>query len=126
MKNAKALAEGLLSNSFRLVSGGTDTHLMLVDLRPKKITGKIAETVLDEVGVTVNKNTVPFDPEKPFVTSGIRIGTPALTTRGMKEAEMKKIADMIGKVLSNVEDEAVKKEVASAVRDLCRQFPLYS
>ncbi len=126
VKNAKALAEGLLKNGFRLVSGGTDTHLMLVDLRPKKITGKVAESVLDEVGITVNKNTIPFDPEKPFVTSGIRIGTPALTTRGMKEGEMKKIADLIGKILSNVEDEKAKKEVSAAVRELCKEFPLYS
>jgi glycine hydroxymethyltransferase len=125
VKNAKALAEGLLSNGFRLVSGGTDTHLVLVDLRPKKITGKVAQAVLEEVGITVNKNTIPFDPEKPFVTSGIRIGTPALTTRGMKEKEMKTIADLIGKVLSNVEDEKVKKEVSSTVKDLCKQFPLY-
>lgn len=126
VKNAKALAEGLLSNGFRLVSGGTDTHLMLVDLRPKKITGKIAEKVLDTVGITVNKNTIPFDPEKPFVTSGIRIGTPALTTRGMKETEMKLIANLIGMVLSNVEDEKVKKEVSLKVKDLCKQFPLYA
>lgn len=126
VKNAKALAEGLLKNGFRLVSGGTDTHLVLVDLRPKKITGKIAENVLDEVGITVNKNTIPFDPEKPFVTSGIRIGTPALTTRGMKEGEMKKIADLIGEILSKVEDEKTKKEVASIVKEICKQFPLYS
>jgi len=126
LKNAQALAEGLLKNGFRLVSGGTDTHLVLVDLRPKKITGKIAEKVLDEVGITVNKNTIPFDPEKPFVTSGVRIGTPALTTRGMKEAEMQLIADLIGKILSNVEDEGVKTEVKTKVRDLCKNFPLYS
>jgi len=126
VKNAKALAEGLLKNGFRLVSGGTDTHLVLVDLRPKKITGKIAQHVLEEVGITVNKNTIPFDPEKPFVTSGIRIGTPALTTRGMKESEMKLIADLIGKVLSNVQDERAKKEVAAKVKDLCKQFPLYA
>ncbi len=126
VKNARALAEGLLRNGFRLVSGGTDTHLVLVDLRPKKITGKVAQHVLEEVGITVNKNTIPFDPEKPFVTSGIRIGTPALTTRGMKENEMKLIADLIGKVLSNVEDEKTKKDVAAKVKDLCKQFPLYS
>jgi glycine hydroxymethyltransferase len=125
VKNAKALAEGLLKNGFRLVSGGTDNHLVLVDLRPKKITGKIAEKVMDEVGITVNKNTIPFDPEKPFVTSGIRIGTPALTTRGMKEKEMATIADLIGKVLSSAEDKQVKKEVAGKVKDLCKQFPLY-
>lgn len=126
VKNAKALAEGLLKNGFRLVSGGTDNHLVLVDLRPKKITGKIAEKVMDEVGITVNKNTIPFDPEKPFVTSGIRIGTPALTTRGMKEGEMKLIADLIGKVLSSVEDDKVKQEVKAKVKELCKQFPLYA
>ncbi len=126
IKNAKALAEGLLKNGFRLVSGGTDNHLMLVDLRPKKITGKVAEKVLDEVGITVNKNTIPFDPEKPFVTSGVRIGTPALTTRGMKEAEMKVVADLIGKVLSNVEDDKAKAEAKARVKELCRQFPLYA
>ncbi|MDD5382654.1 MAG: serine hydroxymethyltransferase, partial [Candidatus Margulisbacteria bacterium] len=125
VKNAKALAEGLLKNGFRLVSGGTDTHLVLVDLRAKKINGKVAETVLDEVGITVNKNTIPFDPEKPFVTSGIRIGTPALTTRGMKEAEMKTIADLIGKALSAPEDNKVKLEVKGKVSELCKQFPLY-
>ena len=126
VKNAKALAEGLTKNGFRLVSGGTDNHLMLVDLRPKKITGKVAEKVLDEVGITVNKNTIPFDPEKPFVTSGIRIGTPALTTRGMKEPEMHMIADLINRVLSDVENEAVKKEVSSTIKDLCKEFPLYA
>jgi glycine hydroxymethyltransferase len=126
VKNARALAEGLLKNGFRLVSGGTDTHLMLVDLRPKNITGKVAEKVLDEVGITVNKNTIPFDPEKPFVTSGIRVGTPALTTRGMKESEMKVIADLIGKVLSNVDDEKAKAEAKAKVGELCQQFPLYS
>ncbi|MBU0672942.1 MAG: serine hydroxymethyltransferase [Candidatus Margulisbacteria bacterium] len=126
VKNAKALAEGLLKNGFRLVSGGTDNHLVLVDLRPKKITGKIAEKVLDEVGITVNKNTIPFDPEKPFVTSGIRIGTPALTTRGMKEGEMKLVADLIGKTLSKVSDANIKKEVSARVKELCQQFPLYA
>lgn len=126
VKNAKALAEGLLDNGFRLVSGGTDNHLVLVDLRAKKITGKVAEKVLDEVGITVNKNTIPFDPEKPFVTSGIRIGTPALSTRGMKEKEMKVIAGLIGKVLSNIEDARTKSEVAGKIKELCRQFPLYA
>jgi glycine hydroxymethyltransferase len=126
VKNAKALSNGLRANGLRLVSGGTDTHLVLVDLRPKKITGKVAQNVLDEVGITVNKNTIPFDPEKPFVTSGIRIGTPALTTRGMKEGEMHFIADLIGKLLSYVENETVKKEVAGKVKELCQQFPLYN
>jgi glycine hydroxymethyltransferase len=126
VKNAKALAEGLQSNGFRLVSGGTDNHLLLVDLRSKKITGKIAEQVLDEVGITVNKNTIPFDPEKPFVTSGIRIGTPALTTRGMREGEMKLIADLIGGALGKVEDKAALGKVASKVKELCQRFPLYA
>lgn len=125
VKNAKILAEGLCSNGFRIVSGGTDNHLILVDLRPKKITGKVAEVALDAVGITVNKNTIPFDPEKPFVTSGIRIGTPALTTRGMKENEMKIIADLFGKVLSNVGDETVKTEVTGKIAELSRDFPLY-
>jgi glycine hydroxymethyltransferase len=125
VKNAKALAEGLLGNGFRLVSGGTDTHLVLVDLRPYKVTGKIAETVLDEVGITVNKNTIPFDPEKPFVTSGIRIGTPALTTRGMKETEMKTIADLIGRVLKEPENEKSKQAATGSIAELCRAFPLY-
>jgi glycine hydroxymethyltransferase len=126
IKNTQALAQGLLKNGFRLVSGGTDNHLVLVDLRPKKITGKIAEQTLDEVGITVNKNTIPFDPEKPFVTSGIRIGTPALTTRGLKEREMSLIADLIGQVLSNVTDDKVKQAVKGQVKELCRQFPLYA
>ncbi|MGB9613305.1 MAG: serine hydroxymethyltransferase, partial [Candidatus Margulisiibacteriota bacterium] len=125
IKNAQALAEGLLKNGLRLVSGGTDTHLVLVDLRPFKVTGKVAEMVLDEVGITVNKNTIPFDPEKPTITSGIRIGTPALTTRGMKEEEMKLIADLIAKTLHNVEDEKIKKEVGQKVAELCQRFPLY-
>jgi glycine hydroxymethyltransferase len=125
VKNARALAEGLLKNGLRLVSGGTDTHLVLVDLRPFKITGKDAQPALEAVGITVNKNTVPFDPEKPTVTSGIRIGTPALTTRGMKEAEMKLIADLIARVLRNLEDEKIKQGVRDEVLSLCRQFPLY-
>ena len=125
IKNAQALAEGLIKNGLRLVSGGTDTHLVLVDLRPFKVTGKVAETVLDEVGITINKNTIPFDPEKPSITSGIRIGTPALTTRGMKELEMKMIADMIAKVLKGYSDERVKNEVAGAIAELSRKFPLY-
>ncbi|MBN3033247.1 MAG: serine hydroxymethyltransferase [Candidatus Saganbacteria bacterium] len=126
VRNAQALAAGLLAAGLRLVSGGTDTHLVLVDLRPYKVTGKAAETVLDEVGITVNKNTIPFDPEKPFVTSGIRLGTPALTTRGMKEAEMKTIAGLIGLVLKDVTDAAKKKQARGAVAELCRQFPLYA
>jgi len=125
VKNAKALAETLMKEGFRLVSGGTDNHLMLVDLKDKKLTGKVAEKVLDDVGITVNKNTIPFDPESPFITSGIRIGTPALTTRGMKEKEMKIIGELIAKVLKNIDDEKAKKDVAGEARKLCKQFPLY-
>ena len=123
--NAQVLAEGLIKNGLRLVSGGTDTHLVLVDLRPFKLTGKVAETVLDEVGITINKNTIPFDPEKPSISSGIRIGTPALTTRGMKEPEMKMIADLIAKALKGYTDERIKNEVAAAVAELSSQHPLY-
>jgi len=126
IKNAAALAEGLLRNGFRLVSGGTDNHLVLVDLRPKKITGKNAEQALDEVGITVNKNTIPFDPESPFVTSGIRIGTPALTTRGMKELQMALVADLIGQTLSQVGEAKVKSQVVAKIKELCQQFPLYA
>ncbi|MFA5035302.1 MAG: serine hydroxymethyltransferase [Candidatus Margulisiibacteriota bacterium] len=126
VKNAQALAEGLTKGGLRLVSGGTDNHLVLVDLRPFAVTGKVAELALDEVGITANKNTIPFDPEKPFVTSGIRLGTPALTTRGMKEPAMALIAELICKTLKNPNDQKVKTEVEGQVAELCRQFPLYS
>ena len=122
-KNAAALAEALVAHGFRLVSGGSDNHLMLVDLRPFSITGKELEKRLDEVHITVNKNAIPNDPEKPFVTSGIRVGTPAVTTRGMKEAEMKIIADCIAKTASDFEGTA--DEVRATVAELCRRFPLY-
>ena len=125
VKNAKALAKELMSKGFRLVSGGTDNHLMLIDLRPQKITGKAAEKLLDEVGITINKNTIPFDTETPFVTSGIRIGTPALTTRGMKEKEMEVIASFFNEVLTNPESEAARKKVAGGVKELCSRVPLY-
>ncbi|OGC06715.1 serine hydroxymethyltransferase [candidate division WOR-1 bacterium RIFOXYA2_FULL_36_21] len=125
IKNAQALSQALIDNGFRLVSGGTDNHLMLVDLRPKKITGKEAERVLDEVGITLNKNTIPFDPESPFVTSGVRIGTPAMTTRGMKEAEMKYIADFISRTIENKDSDLKKKEIREEVKSLCLRFPLY-
>ena len=95
-KNAKALGEALVGQGFRIVSGGTDNHVMLVDLRPKSMTGKVAEKALDKAGITVNKNKIPFDPEKPFVTSGIRVGTPAVTTRGMKEDAMARVGELIG------------------------------
>jgi len=125
IKNAKTLADELMKHGFRLVSHGTDTHLMLVDLRNKNLTGKQAETLLDDIGITVNKNTVPFETATASVASGIRIGTPALTTRGMKEPEMKLIGSFINKILSNPEDEKVKNEVSSAIKELCKKFPLY-
>lgn len=125
IKNAKALAEGLIDCGFDLVSGGTDNHLILIDLRSKNITGKKAEKLLEDVGITVNKNAIPYDPEKPTVTSGIRLGTPALTTRGMKEEEMIKIAKLIDKTLTCPDDEKVKNDVKSEVQDLCNKFPLY-
>ncbi len=125
IKNAKILSEALKTEGFRLVSGGTDTHLMLVDLRPKQVTGKKLERSLDRAGITVNKNTIPFDPEKPFVTSGIRIGTPAMTTRGMGPDEMKKIASFIRRVAENIENEEEIIRVKSEVRELTSAFPLY-
>lgn len=125
-KNAVALGEAFVSEGVDIVSGGTDNHLLLVKLQSLGITGKVAEHVLDEVGITVNKNTVPFDTESPFVTSGIRIGTPAVTTRGFKEEEMKEIGAIIAKVLKNHEDEAVKEEVKQRVKALTDKFPLYS
>lgn len=125
IRNADALANKLIDLGYNIVSGGTDTHLMLVDLRNKKITGKQAEEVLEKAGITVNKNMVPFDTESPFVTSGIRIGTPALTTRGMKESEMEEIAFLIDKILSDSDNESVLKLVKEQVTDLCARFPLY-
>jgi len=124
VKNAKAMAEELMSRGFKLVSGGTDTHLILVDLSDTGMTGKMAEESLDKSGITLNKNSIPFDTRSPFITSGIRIGTPALTTRGMKEKEMKIIAGYIAKVLQNVTDERISNEVKSEVQELCREFPL--
>ncbi|MBP2645431.1 MAG: glyA [Firmicutes bacterium] len=125
LRNSKALAEKLMELGFTLVSGGTENHLMLLDLRPQKLTGKVAEKLLDDVGVTVNKNTIPFDPESPFVTSGIRIGVPAVTTRGMNEQAMAAIADIIALVLTHPEDEAAKTKAKAAVAQLCKKFPLY-
>jgi len=124
--NAKALAEALLRGGLRLVSGGTDNPLMLVDLRPKKLTGKVAEAVLGKAAITVNKNMIAFDPEKPMVTSGVRIGTPALTTRGMKEAEMATVGALIVEALDHPTDEAVLAQVAGKVHELARSFPLYA
>ncbi len=124
IKNAKALSNALTEKGFRLVSGGTDTHLMLVDLRPKGVTGKVAEKALDRAGITCNKNTIPFDPEKPFVASGIRLGTPALTTRGMKENDMKIIAEFIDRVIVNIEDEEEIEKVKKDVAEFTASFPL--
>jgi glycine hydroxymethyltransferase len=124
-KNAVALGEALIEEGIDIVSGGTDNHLLLLNLRSLGITGKLAEAVLDEVGITVNKNTIPFDTEGPFVTSGIRIGTPAVTTRGFEEAEMKEIASIIASLLKNHEDENVKKEAQERVTALTNKFPLY-
>lgn len=125
VKNAGILAEELISRGYKLVSGGTDTHLILLDLSPKGLTGKAAEKALEKAGITVNKNMVPFDPQKPFVTSGIRMGTPAITTRGMGETEMKKIADCIHRVLTNMEDDAVLVGIRAEVQELVKGFPLY-
>jgi glycine hydroxymethyltransferase len=125
VENAKALAEGLVAAGLRLVSGGTDNHLMLVDLRPKKLTGKVAEEALGKAGITVNKNMIPWDPEKPMTTSGIRVGTPALTTRGMGPAEMREVAALIGRALDAPGDDAALARVRGEVKDLCRRFPMY-
>jgi glycine hydroxymethyltransferase len=126
VKNAQALARGLTSAGLRLVSGGTDNHLMLVDLRPKKLTGKVAEEALGQAGITVNKNMIPWDPEKPMTTSGIRVGTPALTTRGFGEPEMATVASLIGRVLDAPTDAASLAAVRADVRTLCARFPMYA
>jgi glycine hydroxymethyltransferase len=123
--NAKALAEAMIGQGFRLVSGGTDTHVMLVDVAVKGLTGKAAEIALDKAGLTVNKNAIPFDTKSPMITSGIRLGTPALTTRGMREAEMRTVAALIAEVLTDAEDAERHARVAGKVRDLCSAFPLY-
>lgn len=126
VKNAKALAEALKGYGFRLVSGGTDNHLMLVDLTPKGVTGRQAEQSLDKVGITVNKNSIPFDKRKPTVTSGIRIGTPAVTTRGMKEPEMELIASLIDRTLRDRENEDSLKDISEQVKALTSRFPFYN
>ena len=123
--NAQALARALSGKGYQLVSGGTDNHLMLVDLRNKNLTGKVAEKVLDVAGITVNKNTVPKETQSPFVTSGVRIGTPAVTTRGMREAEMAQVAELIDRVLAAPDDLAVAGKVREEVRALAARFPLY-
>ena len=124
-KNAKAMSDELVKEGLRIVSGGTDNHLMLVDLRPKNVTGKAAEEALEKAGITCNKNAIPNDPEKPFITSGVRLGTPAITARGMKEEEARKIAKMIIKVLENINDEEKIAEVKKEVVELTKKFPLY-
>jgi glycine hydroxymethyltransferase len=126
IKNAKALAAGLAALGYNIVSGGTDNHLMLVDLRNRSLTGKDAQEALDQAGITVNKNAVPFDDKSPLITSGIRLGSPALTTRGMKESDMKHIAALIDEVLSNIGKEHVYASVAQRVKEFCMKFPLYS
>jgi glycine hydroxymethyltransferase len=125
VKNAQALAQALMSRGFRLTSGGTDNHLMLVDLRQSELTGKVAQEALDKARITVNKNAVPFDTRSPFVTSGIRIGTPAVTTRGMKEKEMEQIGDFIVRALRHVADEQILQSIAREVGTLCEKFPVY-
>jgi glycine hydroxymethyltransferase len=124
VRNAKALAAGLTKKGFRLVSGGTDNHLMLLDLRNSELTGRVAQETLDQAHITVNKNTVPFETRSPFVTSGVRIGTPAVTTRGMKEPEMDSIADLIARALQAVGNDTALKSVADDVVSLCRKFPI--
>ncbi len=125
VQNAQALAQSLVENGLRLVSGGTDNHLMLVDVRPKNLNGKEAEAILESVNITVNKNTIPFDPETPFITSGIRLGTPALTSRGFTRDDMKQVGLAIAQALSNAGQEEVLAEVRLMVKELCQKYPLY-
>ncbi|MFH1019399.1 MAG: serine hydroxymethyltransferase, partial [Pseudomonadota bacterium] len=125
VKNAQALGEGLVRHGFRLVSGGTDNHLLLVDLTNKGATGKESEEALEEAGLTVNKNAIPFDQQSRFVTSGVRIGTPAVTTRGLKEPEMAKVADWINRAIENRQDKEALNGIRLEVRALCDTFPLY-
>ena len=123
--NAKVFAKTLAEGGLRIVSGGTDSHMFLVDLRPLNVTGKDAQINLEKAGITANKNAIPYDPAKPMIASGIRIGTPAITTRGMKENEVIKIANWIVKVLKNINNEEVIAEVKKEVTALCKQFPVY-
>ncbi len=125
VRNAQAMAQAFLERGYHLVSGGTDNHLVLIDLRNKGLTGKEAETLLGEAGITVNKNMVPYDDQSPFVTSGIRIGTPAMTTRGFKEEEFRQVVDWIDQVLSHPADEKLRYRIRQEVEALCQQFPLY-
>jgi len=125
VKNAKTLADQMIEKGYKLVSDGTDTHLILIDLSNKGISGKIAEEVLEKAGITVNKNMVPFDKKSPMITSGIRIGTPAITTRGMKEDEILIIAKSIDLALKNYDDDKIIKEIKIKISELCAKFPLY-
>lgn len=125
VSNAKSLAESLKQKGFNLISNGTDNHLILIDLRNKGLTGKEAESILDKVGITVNKNTIPYDPETPLVTSGIRVGTPAVTSRGMKEQEMEEIAELINQALEKREDKISVELIKKKIKALCEEFPLY-
>lgn len=125
LKNSKAFSAEMAELGYRIVAGGTDTHLFLVDLTSKNITGKEAATALDKTGITVNKNLIPFDSKPPFVTSGIRIGTPAVTTRGLKEAQMREIARLVDRTLTSPEDETTIKAVRKEVDGIVKRFPLY-
>jgi glycine hydroxymethyltransferase len=125
VKNAKALEKAFIDKGFRLVSGGTDNHLILIDLTSKNITGKQAEIALDKAGITVNKNGIPFDKQPPTVTSGIRVGTPALTTRGMKEKEMETIAQWFDEIIKNKDNDDKLKSISHEVKKLCEKFPIY-
>jgi glycine hydroxymethyltransferase len=125
VENARVFGEALSNKGFRCVSGGTDNHLLLLDLTERGITGKDFETALDEAGITVNKNTIPFETRSPFVTSGIRVGTPAVTTRGFGPDQMRQLADWMDQVASNIDDDKTLKRVREEVRELCREFPLY-
>ncbi len=126
IKNAKSLAEELISLGYNLVSGGTDTHLILIDLTNKNITGKDAQLALEEAGIIANRNTVPYDTRSPFITSGLRLGTPGCTTRGMKESDMKEVARYIDKVLSNISNQELKSKVKNEVLEFCSKFPIYT
>jgi len=126
IKNAQVLADELAQNGFRIVSGGTDNHLMLVDLAKKEITGNEAEKALNKAGIVCNKNMIPFDPRKPWDPSGIRLGTPGLTTRGMKEEEMKQIAEWITKIVADINNEELQKKIRQEAMALCEKFPLYT
>jgi glycine hydroxymethyltransferase len=126
VNNAKALSQALISKGFKLTSGGTDNHLMLVNFSGTDITGKAAEEALDKAGITVNKNTVPFETRSPFVTSGIRIGTPAATSHGLKETEMEQVASFIADAIANMHDEAKLVQIKGSVNDLMKRFPLYA